>query len=190
MTTYAALLRGINVGGRRKVPMAQLREVVAGLGWTGVRTHLQSGNAVFTVPTGEAGRVRERLEGAVAERFGFQVPCLLRTADELRAVAEACPFPAGELDPSKLLVLFLEETPAPDHFAGVDRAAYAPDEFRHLDRAVYCWFPNGMGRSRLPGALESVRPRLTVTGRNWRTVTKLLELTASSGRSGGAADRP
>lgn len=183
MTTYAALLRGINVGGRRKVPMAELRELVAGLGWTGVRTHLQSGNVVFTVPPGEsagAGEPRERLEAALADRFGFEVPCLLRTAGELRAVVEDCPFPAQELDPAKLLVLFIEETPAADHFAKVDAEAHAPDEFRHVGRAVYCWFPDGMGRSRLPAALEAVRPRLTVTGRNWRTVTKLLEFTEAA----------
>lgn len=177
MTTYAALLRGINVGGRRKVPMAQLREVIGGLGWTGVRTHLQSGNAVFTVPAGDTEPPGPRLERAIAERFGFEVPCLLRTASELRDVIEACPFPAEELDPSKLLVLFVEETPEPDHFAGVDAAAHAPDEFRLVGRAVYCWFPAGMGRSRLPAVLEAVRPRLTMTGRNWRTVTRLLQLT-------------
>ena len=184
MTTYVALLRGINVGGRRKVPMARLRELIAGLGWTGVRTHLQSGNAVFTVPAGEAGgqgAARKRLEGALAAHFGFDVPCLLRTAEELREVRDACPFPAEGLDPSKLLVLFVEETPAADHFAGIDPAAYAPDEFRHVGRAVYCWFPDGMGRSRLPTALEAVRPRLTVTGRNWRTLTKLIDLAEDPG---------
>ncbi len=178
MTRYAALLRGINVGGRRKVPMAELRDLISGLGWTGVRTHLQSGNTVFDVPPGEPEPPRARLEQAIAGHFGFDVPCLLRTGEELRAVVAACPFPAEELDPAKLLVLFLEETPAPDHFAGVDPAAFAPDEFRHHGRAVYCLFPNGMGRSRLPAALESVRPRLTATGRNWRTVTKLVELTS------------
>ncbi|EST37245.1 hypothetical protein N566_14065 [Streptomycetaceae bacterium MP113-05] len=181
-TTYAALLRGINVGGRRKVPMAELRELLTGLGWTGVRTHLQSGNAVFTVPSGTSGPPpRERLEPALADRFGFDVPCLLRTGEELREVVAACPFPAGDLDPSKLLVLFVEETPAPDHFAGVSADAYAPDAFVHLGRAVYCWFPDGMGRSKLPAALEAVRPKLTVTGRNWRTVTKLVEMTAEGG---------
>ncbi|MDT0381262.1 DUF1697 domain-containing protein [Streptomyces sp. DSM 42041] len=177
-TTYVALLRGINVGGRRKVPMAELRELIDGLGWTGVRTHLQSGNAVFTVPPeGSGPPPRERLERAIADHFGFDVPCLLRTGRELRDVVSACPFPAADLDPAKLLVLFVEETPAAGHFAGVDAAAYAPDEFRHIGRAVYCWFPDGMGRSRLPAALEAVRPKLTATGRNWRTVTKLVEMT-------------
>ncbi|MFR9673193.1 DUF1697 domain-containing protein [Streptomyces sp. TR06-5] len=184
MTTYAALLRGINVGGRRKVPMAELRETVAGLGWTGVRTHLQSGNVVFAVPPEQerAGAApRERLQHALAERFGFQVPCLLRTGEELRDVVGRCPFPAAELDPAKLQVFFVEETPAEDHFAGVDPAAYAPDEFHHIGRAVYAWFPGGMGRSRLPAALEAARPRLTLTARNWRTVTALLELTGQDG---------
>lgn len=177
MTTYAALLRGINVGGHKKVPMAELRELIKSLGWTDVRTYLQSGNAVFTVPqaTSEPGTVLER---AVAGHFGFEVRCLLRTAAELREVVDGCPFPAARLDPAKLLVLFLEEAPAADRFAALDPAAYAPDEFHPVGRAVYCYFPEGMGRSKLPGALEAVRPRLTATGRNWRTVTKLLELTA------------
>ena len=183
MTRYVALLRAINVGGRRKVPMAQLRELLTGLDWTDVRTHLQSGNAVFTVPPGQpadTAAVRERLEAALAARFGFDVPCLLRSGAELRAVVEACPFPVEETDPAKLLVLFLEQTPAADHFAGLDPGRFAPDEFRHRGRAVYCRFPNGMGRSRLPAALEGVRPRLTATGRNWRTVIKLLAMAEES----------
>ncbi|MCT2590895.1 DUF1697 domain-containing protein [Streptomyces sp. N2-109] len=174
MTTYAALLRGINVGGHRKIPMADLRELMKALGWTDVRTYLQSGNAVFTTSHPEPGPLLER---AIAERFGFEVRCLVRTSAELRAVAEACPYPAAELDPAKLLVLFLEEAPEPDHFAAVDPASVAPDTFRHIGRAVYCYFPDGMGRSKLPDALLTVPPRLTATGRNWRTVTKLIELT-------------
>lgn len=221
MTTYAALLRGINVGGHRKIPMADLRELLKALGWTDVRTYLQSGNAVFTTPyptpgpgSGPVPGVPEgdpeeetlgggtcpgpydgtqqggeyppgaeeppgpRLERAIAEHFGFEVPCLVRTHAELRAVADACPYPAAELDPAKLLVLFLEETPEPEHFASLDPGAYAPDTFQHIGRAVYCYFPDGMGRSKLPDALSAVRPQLTATGRNWRTVTKLIELTA------------
>jgi uncharacterized protein (DUF1697 family) len=178
MTTYAALLRGINVGGHRKVPMAELRELLTSLGWTDVRTYLQSGNAIFTTPPGETGRPGPRLEAAIADRFGFEVPCLMRTGAQLREVAGACPFPADDIDPAKLLVLFLEETPPPGYFDPVDPAAYAPDEFRAVGRAVYCWFPDGMGRSKLPDALGRLRPAVTATGRNWRTLTRLIELTA------------
>jgi len=175
MTRYAALLRGINVGGQNKVPMAELRKVMTGLGWGDVRTYLQSGNAVLTTDDPHPGPVLER---ALAEHFGVRVPVLVRTAEELRAVAAACPLPVAELDPAKVLVLFIEEEPAEDHFAGLDAQLWAPDTFRHIGRAVYCHFPHGMGRSRLPAALERVRPALTMTGRNWRTVQRLIELTS------------
>lgn len=172
-TTYAALLRGINVGGHKKVPMAELRDVMAGLGWSGARTYLQSGNAVFSTDDADPGA---RLERAVADHFGFEVRVLVRTAAELRTVAAACPYSAAGLDPAKLLVLFLEEAPGEGHFDSVDAEEFAPDTFHHSGDAVYCYFPDGMGRSKLPAALEAVRPKVTMTGRNWRTVQRLIEL--------------
>ena len=172
--SYAALLRGVNVGGHRKVQMAELRELMGGLGWEDVRTYLQSGNAVFRTDDPKPG---PRLERAIAERFGAPVPCLVRTGEELRRIAAACPLPVAELDPAKVLVLFVEEQPEPGHFDSVDPARYAPDEFHVVDRAVYAYFPNGMGRSKLSAALTSVRPPLTMTGRNWRTLQRLIELT-------------
>jgi len=175
MTTYAALLQGVNVGGHHRVPMGELRTLLTGLGWSGVRTYLQSGNAVFTTDDPDPG---PRLERALAEHFGFPVRCLLRTAGELRAIVDACPYPAAGLDPAKLVVLLLEREPEPGHFDSVDPAAYEPDTFRHIGRAVYCYFPEGMGRSRLPAALAAVRPSVAMTGRNWRTVQRLVELTS------------
>lgn len=175
MTTYVALLRGINVGSSKKVPMAELRQLLTGLGWTGVRTYLQSGNAVFITPEPQPGPLLER---ALADHFGFEVRCLVRTAAELRSIAASCPFPAAGLDPAKLLVMFLERAPAPGHFDRLDAAAFAPVEFRHIDRAVYCYFPDGIGRSRLPDALGAALPGTLMTGRNWRTVQRLIELTS------------
>ncbi|NGO68810.1 DUF1697 domain-containing protein [Streptomyces boncukensis] len=175
MTSYAALLRGINVGGHKKVPMAELRGLIEELGWTDVRTYLQSGNAIFRTSEADPG---PKLEEAIAEHFGFEVRCLVRTSEELRQVAAACPLPAAELDPAKLLVLFLEEEPPPGHFAGVEAERFAPDEFHPVGRAVYCYFPQGMGRSKLPEALNAVRPAIVSTGRNWRTVQRLIELTS------------
>ncbi|NLU65854.1 DUF1697 domain-containing protein [Streptomyces sp. HNM0574] len=175
MTTYVALLRGINVGGSKKVPMAELRQLLTGLGWTGVRTYLQSGNAVFITDDGDPGPLLER---TLAAHFGFEVRCLVLTAAELRAVAAACPIPADELDPAKVLVMFLEQAPEPGALDGVDREAHAPEEFRLVDRAVYCHFPDGMGRSKLPDALAAALPGTLMTGRNWRTVRRLIELTS------------
>jgi uncharacterized protein (DUF1697 family) len=177
-TAYAALLRGVNVGGHRKVPMAELRALLAELGHGDVRTYLQSGNAVFTAPEAPARELAAGLERAIAERFGFGVGCLVLSRAELRAVADRCPFPAAELDPARLSVVFLDGPPSAHPVASADPAAYAPDEFRLGEREIFAYFPGGMGRSKLGQALSSPGDGFTATARNWRTVTRLLELMA------------
>lgn len=180
MTTYAALLRGINVGGSKKVPMADLRTLLTGLGHTGVRTHLQSGQAVFTTGHGDEDALAAELSRAIEERFGFPVDVLVRDHGYLKAVAEACPFPAADLEPRQLHVTYFSAPVAPDRYADIDAAAYLPEEFRLGDRCLYLYAPEGLGRSGLAEALS--RPRLTkgliATSRNWNTVLKLVELTA------------
>lgn len=176
MTRYVALLRGINVGGHRRVPMAELRDVLTGLGWDAVATHLNSGNAVFTTAPTDPGALAAALEKALAGHFGFTVECLVRSGEELRDVRRRCPFPAADRDPAKLLVLFADREPEPALLDRVDPAAHAPDEFRLDGREIYCWFPNGMGRSKLPDALNAATRGHVLTGRNWRTVSKLAEL--------------
>ncbi|MEU3600319.1 DUF1697 domain-containing protein [Streptomyces sp. NPDC006798] len=180
MTTgYAALLRGINVGGHRRVPMAELREVLEGLGHGGVATYLQSGNAVFTSPRGDEDALARELERAIEERFGFAVDTLVRDAAYLRAVADGCPFPAAELEGRRLHVTFFSQQVTAERFAAVDRRAHSPEDFRLGDRALYLYAPDGLGRSKLADALA--RPTLTrglvATTRNWNTVRKLVELT-------------
>ncbi|MDT0344104.1 DUF1697 domain-containing protein [Streptomyces litchfieldiae] len=173
---YVALLRGINVGGHKKVPMAELRLLLTELGHGSARTLLASGNAVFTAPAADPGELTAALEKAIAERFGFPVDCLVLTRDELRATAARCPFPADTIDPARLLVLFLDRPPADTPFAALDPVALAPDEFRLGEREIFAHFPDGMGRSKLGDALAAAPRGCKATGRNWRTVTKLLEL--------------
>ncbi|MGA4954360.1 DUF1697 domain-containing protein [Streptomyces lavendulocolor] len=179
-TRYAALLRGINVGGHKKVPMAQLRTLLTGLGHSDVTTYLQSGNAAFTSSSG-AGEdtLAEELAAAIEEHFGFRVDCLVRSGPYLRAVAEDCPFPAAGLEPKQLHVTYFSGPVAPDRFAGLDLPAFLPEEIRLGDRALYLYAPEGLGRSRLAEALS--RPALTkgvtATTRNWNTVVKLVEMT-------------
>ncbi|MFG2333333.1 DUF1697 domain-containing protein [Streptomyces sp. NPDC048604] len=179
-TTYAALLRGINVSGHRKVPMAELRPLLEGLGHTRVRTYLQSGNAVFTTD-GDAGeeQLTRELEQAIEKRFGFTVDCLVRDAAYLAAVADACPFPAAELEGKQLHVTYYSAPVGPETFADLDPAAFLPEEFRLGDRALYLYAPEGLGRSKLAEVLH--RPSRTkgivATTRNWNTVVKLVELT-------------
>ncbi len=178
-TRYAALLRGINVGGGRKVPMAELRALMEGLGHGEVRTHLQSGQAVFASGRGDEESLADELSTAIGLHFGFTVDVIVRDHAYLKAVVEACPYPAGELEPKQLHVTYFSAPVTPDRFAGIDPDAYRPEEFSLGDRALYLHAPNGLGRSKLAEHLS--RPRLTrgivATSRNWNTVTKLVELT-------------
>ena len=160
--------------------MADLRELMTGLGHDGVRTHLQSGQAVFTTGRGDAESLAAELAAAIGRRFGFPVDVIVRDHAYLRAVAEACPFPAAGLAPKQLHVTYFSAPVDEERFAEIDRAAYLPEEFRLGDRALYLYAPDGLGRSQLAAHLS--KPRLTkgvvATSRNWNTVLKLVELTA------------
>ncbi|MET9784897.1 DUF1697 domain-containing protein [Streptomyces canus] len=178
-TTYAALLRGINVGGSRKVPMADLRTLMEDLGHGGVRSYLQSGQAVFTADHGDEETLAAELAGAIEKRFGFAVDVIVRDHAYLKAIAEACPFPAAELEAKQLHVTYFSAPVDADRFAEIDQAACLPEEFRLGDRALYLYAPNGLGRSKLAEHLS--KPRLNkgviATSRNWNTVVKLVEMT-------------
>ncbi len=175
MARYVALLRGINVGGRKKVAMGELRDALGSLGYGDVETYLQSGNAVFTAtnndPAGLAGAIEKELE----RRLAMDVKVLVRTRDELASVVEANPFPEATSEPSKLHVAFLSATPDAHRAATIDAARFEPDQFRVGERAVYLWYPSGAGRSRLTNDLLERKLGVTATSRNWNTVLALLE---------------
>lgn len=176
MARYVALLRGINVGGNKKVPMAQLRGLLEGLGYTDVATLLQSGNAVFTSKEKSPAKLAKQLEAAIAKEFGFEVAIILRTRDELAAAIKANPLPGAEDAPSQFVVTFLSDVPDQKRLKEIDPAAYLPDEFRVVGREIYARFPNGIRDSKLAVVLGGPRLGVTPTARNWNTVTKLLEL--------------
>jgi uncharacterized protein (DUF1697 family) len=184
-TRYAALLRGVNVGGHKKIAMADLRAVLTDLGHQDVSTLLQSGNAVFTAgsddPEADAGRLAARIEAALAAELGLASKVLVRTHSELAAVIDANPFPTAEADPSTHLVQFLFEplTPAGRaRIAEFEADPFHPEEFRLGAGVIYFRFPGGIGRSKLAVAFaRQVGPKMAMTGRNWNTVRKLSELT-------------
>jgi uncharacterized protein (DUF1697 family) len=176
---YAVLLAAVNVG-KRKVPMADLRTLLAELGYTQVRTYLASGNAVLTADEDEDA-VAAKVSAALEERFGFQVACLVRGHGYLSAVAAACPFPADEVEGKHLHAVFYSAPVGQDRYADIDQQAFLPEEFRLGDRVMYLHLPDGAGRSALSAALTKPAKRLagiTATGRNWNTVKALLEWTA------------
>lgn len=169
MPTYAALLRGINLASRRRVAMADLRAWVTDLGYTDVRTLLQSGNVVFQTGKKPATVVRE-LESRLATGAGFSIGCVLRTAAELRAVVAADPLGSVATNPSRYLVSF--QTGAVD-WPDVDPSAYLPERFHLAKREAYFWVPEGSQKSPVLAAFPADEK---TTVRNWNTVTKLLAM--------------
>jgi uncharacterized protein (DUF1697 family) len=172
VATYVALLRGVNVGGKNTVPMADLRRVFESLGHGEVRTFIQSGNVVLTA---RRAVTPKSLEAAIAKELGVTTTVVLRTPAELEKVVKVNPFASA--DPSTLHVGFMVTQPPAASLAKLDGAPFEPDEFAVRGREIYFHLPNGMGRTKLPGYLDR---RLTVptTVRNWKTVNKLIELAA------------
>ncbi|EXU68653.1 hypothetical protein Z951_08655 [Streptomyces sp. PRh5] len=177
MASQIALLRGINVGGNRKFPMARQRELMAELGFEDVTVHLQTGNIVFADPGTPPERTARTLEDHFAAGLGFPVDVVVRTRDELAAAIEANPYPEAVAEPKTLHVVFLADVPA-DTAAldALDPAGYAPDAFHRIGREIFLHCPDGVGRSKLAAKVTNARLGVPATARNWNTVTKLLAL--------------
>ncbi|RKQ90680.1 uncharacterized protein (DUF1697 family) [Solirubrobacter pauli] len=167
MPRNLALLRGINLGSKRRVAMADLRALLEELGYTDVRTVLASGNAIFTGRTS-----RSTLERALQQRFDMQIDVVLRTMDELRAVIANDPFKGEVDDPTRYLVVFLDREPTLDQLEAED---FTPDRFVARGTEIYAWCPEGMQNSRLMKALGKPGLAGTATVRNWATVNKLVD---------------
>jgi uncharacterized protein (DUF1697 family) len=187
---FVALLRGINVGRSRQVGMAQLRELLESLGHRDVRTHLRSGNAVFTAADDDAAGVGAGVERALRAELGFEVRVLLRSPAELEAIVSANPFPAAAATPQKLHVAFLSADPAPDGVAALDTATFAPDELLWGQRAVYLWYPDGVQGSRVGHADLQRLLGVDVTMRNWNTVTRLAAIASEAAAAGQPPEGP
>jgi uncharacterized protein (DUF1697 family) len=175
--TYVALLRGINLGAARKVPMADLRTWLAELGYGDVRTHLQSGNALFTSDRKPAELEREigkRLE----EQLGFEVRCLIRDHAGLQRVVDADPFGERAPNHSRYAVAFLSGPPTKSRLAKLPADAFAPELFHLGRREIYLWYPDGIHRSKLNVELTERNLGVVATVRTWNVVRKLAELSA------------
>jgi uncharacterized protein (DUF1697 family) len=170
--TFVALVRGLNVGKSRRIPMADLRELVEKLGYGHVRTILASGNIVFTAPSGSASDASRRLERSLGERFGAPTRVAVVTALELETILSESPFGDGKRDPSRLLVAVLASDADYSHVSDLARRKWAPEALAVGSRAAYLWCPQGV----LDSALVKAVGRLlgeSATTRNWATMTKL-----------------
>jgi uncharacterized protein (DUF1697 family) len=180
VTRYAALLRGVNVSGHRKVAMADLRALVGDLGFDEVETYRQSGNVVFSSTSRSAGRVAGTVEAALREALGYDdLDVLVRSPTELDRLASENPFLAAGADPATCHVTFLKDDPAKEPPADLTPGGGA-DGFAFTTGAVYVHCPNGYGRTKLTNGYFETVSGVRATTRNWATLLALCDLTAAS----------
>lgn len=176
MTTYAAFVRGINVGTGRKLAMTDLRRVCTDAGCDDVATYIQSGNVVLRSARRSAA-LESALEQGIAAVAGLDVSVMARTFGELTEVVESGVY-AHETDGTKRVVVFLKKKPAAGALADLDVSRFAPEECTLRGRELYLHLPNGQGRAKLPDAIIRATKAVGTT-RNWKTVEKLYEMAAA-----------
>ncbi len=174
-TTFVALLRGVNVGGKRALPMKDLVAIFAGAGCANARSYIQSGNVIFEASARAAGPAMTAVRARILADFGIDVPLVVRSADELRRVVDANPFVRDGAPEKTLHVAFLADEPAPARVRSLDPDRSPPDTFVVVGRDVYLRLPNGVARSKLTNAYFDAKLGTVSTGRNWRTVVTLAE---------------
>lgn len=175
-STYVALLRGINVGGKHIVPMKQLVEMFTEAKCVNVRSYIQSGNVVFTAPPKVAKVLPDVLGKKIEDRFGFSAPIILRNRDEMQKVARSNPYLKAGLPEITLYVYFLADEPSAAAIKSLDPNRSPGDRFHVSGREVYMHLSNGAGRSKLTSAYLDSRLSTVATARNWVTTLKLLEM--------------
>jgi uncharacterized protein (DUF1697 family) len=177
-TSYVALLRGINVGGKNMLPMKRLAELFTAAGCDDVRTYIQSGNVIFRATPDVAVALPEIISARILEDFGIRVPVVLRSSEQLAETIRDNPFLPRGVDPETLHVLFLTDQPGSGLIEKLNPSRSPPDEFIALGGAVYLHLPNGVARTKLTNAYFDTTLKTIGTQRNWRTVTKLFTMMA------------
>ena len=171
-------MRGINVGGKNKLPMATLSAMFAAEGATSVTTFIQSGNVVFDAPAKLAATIAARIERQIEKQLALRVPLVLRSNAEMGDAAARNPFLAAGVDADELHLMFLADKPAAKLVAALDAQRSPGDSFALVGRDLYLRLPNGAARTKLTNAYFDKALATVSTMRNWRTVLKLCELAA------------
>jgi uncharacterized protein (DUF1697 family) len=175
MKTWVSLFRGINVGGNNLLPMKDLTRSLEDNGCTNVRTYIQSGNVVFSSSEPDASLIEKRISSAVLANHGFEPGILLLSVDELTRAVSSNPYTKAEDEPKSLHLFFLAEQPVSFHPEEFDAIRAASEEYSLKANIFYLHAPDGIGRSKLAAKAEKLLG-VDATARNWRTVSKLLEM--------------
>jgi uncharacterized protein (DUF1697 family) len=167
------MLRGINVGGQKRISMQVLKEMYSSVGYREVQTYVQSGNVIFSAD-GSDSSVKEELEKEIKRAFGFDVLVFLRNKRELAAIVKNSPF--KQKDETKLHVTFLSEKPEKIHVKDLNSAKSGAEDFTYSGKEIYLFCPNGYGVTKLSNTFFEKKLKVSATTRNWRTVNTLLAM--------------
>ena len=176
MTRWIALFRGINVGGKNLIKMADLRKGLAEIGFENVQTYIQSGNVILDAKSKSSTSVSKTIAAHVEKWLGFRPPIMVLSPQDLQAAIDASPFPAAEADPKTLHFFFLEPRASKPDWDAIQKAQGSSERYELTDRVFYLYAPDGIGRSKLAANVERYLG-VTTTARNLRTVEKIMELT-------------
>ncbi len=177
MTGFVSLLRGINVGGNRKIRMDDLKALYESLGFKDVIPYIQSGNVVFHSDDTDKARIRRHIEDGIEKQFGFHVEVIIRTSAELSEIIDKNPFQGQESKESKwVVVMFLATDPASTAQEDIQKTYTGPEELYITGQEVYIYYPEGIGRSKLSNNFLEKKLKTVGTARNWNTVLQLQKM--------------
>jgi uncharacterized protein (DUF1697 family) len=178
MTRRIAILRGINVGGRRKILMADLKKLLNDLGFESVQTYIQSGNVIFEAKDKESNHaLASQIEKAISNIFGYDVPVIVRNADQMNKSIQNNPFlKSDQVDIDRLHLTFLKEIPRNDNLVKINTYDFQPDKFEVIGDDVFLYCAGKSSDSKLTNAFFENKLKVTATTRNWKTVLALSEL--------------
>ena len=174
MNTYIALLRGINVGGHKKVPMAELRELLTKSGFENVKTYIQSGNIILQSITDDTQNIEETIQKAIIDHFGFEVPVIVKTRKELEVIFDTCPFSDERKENSYFILL--SEIPKSELVNVVTDITFENEDFVIIKDCLYFHSSKGYGNSKFNMNSFEKKLKVKATSRNYKTMVKLLSL--------------
>ncbi|MDP4268776.1 MAG: DUF1697 domain-containing protein [Bacteroidota bacterium] len=177
MQTYIAILRGINVSGNRTIKMDALRQMFSDMGFTEVKSYIQSGNIIFQSKSGNDTKLEQKITEEILSRFGFDVPVIVLTRDELKIIIEQNPYLSDNTkEYSHLHFTFLAEKPLQPLVDKLNGDEILTDDFKTGERVVYLYCPNGYSKTKLSNSLIENRLKVVATTRNWKTCNELYTL--------------
>jgi uncharacterized protein (DUF1697 family) len=174
MQTYIALLKGINVGGHKKVPMVELHELLAKSGFLNVKTYIQSGNVILQSSEKNTEHIELVIAEAIASHFGFEVSVLIKTINDLKRIFDDCHFP--EEKKLKSYFTILHDTPDKDLIKIASEKVYAGEEYKIINDCIYFFCEAGYGKAKFNLNFFEKKLETTATARNYNTMVKLLSL--------------